>query len=105
MLKFYNKISNLYKKIELITEDIDEYADLLKISRQEAEEDIKYFKKMKDRSSLGEKNPRTFIINKYTKILKDVYEIKEEAVKDIIDFENIENNNVYIQFELLIESK
>ncbi|WP_432409472.1 hypothetical protein [Wukongibacter sp. M2B1] len=101
-MNIYKIMGVLYEKIEEITSDVNKYAEVLGVDREEAEADVDNFKKFKD-ISIGNGAARTYVINFYTKLLISYYNFKDEAVKEYIDFDDILNNDIRIIYELMLE--
>jgi len=97
------KITELYEMIEDITDNIDRYSELLKISKDKAEKDIEYFKLLRMKSR-GNRQARKYVINTYIRFMVSVFNFDDEIIKDYIDFNNLQNNDVSVLFEILLDT-
>ncbi|WP_432664786.1 ATPase, T2SS/T4P/T4SS family [Wukongibacter baidiensis] len=96
------KIIKLYEMIEDITDNIDRYSELLKISKDKAEKDIEYFKALRKKSR-GNRQARIYVINTYVRFMVSVLNFDKEIIKEYIDFNNLQSNDISILFEMVLD--
>ncbi len=102
---FQNEVFyKIARKIDEIFRNVDMYSEIYKIDREQAEKEVQLYSELKTKAALGEKTARTYMINQFTKILSTyLFDLNEENINSIIDFEHICKNHVQIIFELLLE--
>ncbi len=98
-LNIYSKITS---RLDEIFSNVDKYAELYDIDREEADKEIVLYTKLKDKASLGDKTAREYLISQYSKFL--IYTLKQSNIDigDLINFDDIEQNEVKIIFEILV---
>ncbi|HBY19547.1 MAG TPA: hypothetical protein DEG71_00765 [Clostridiales bacterium] len=89
-------------KIDETYSNADKYVEIYDIPREQAEVEISFNTSLKDAASLGNKEAREYLINQYSKFLLYFMKKNRIDVDELIDFENIQNNDIIISFEFLM---
>lgn len=98
--KLFNEIA---KKINPIFREADRYMSVYEISREEAEDEIYHFTKLKEEAIQGVKPAWELIISKYTILISSkIFNISDNEMKEIFDFDDIQNNSVQVLLEMLL---
>jgi Flp pilus assembly CpaF family ATPase len=99
----YKKYEGMIKSIDEIFNDPDQYGNLYNIDRNQAELELNLYSELKNKAALGEQDARKYLINKYSILLRQIYDLNDETIEEYINFKKLQDNNVQILFEMLLE--
>jgi len=91
-------------RLDQVFNNIDKYAELYDISRDEAEKEVVLYTKLKDKASLGDKTARDYLISQYSKFLLYTFRLLSLDISDFINFNDIQKNDPIIIFEILMQA-
>jgi Flp pilus assembly CpaF family ATPase len=103
VLLYSKTFSEMAEEVDGIFKDIDKYMQIYKLDRNRAENEMKLYSELKNRAALGEKSSSEWLINQYAILLRQLYNLNDESINTYIDFKNIQNNHVYVIFEILLQ--
>ena len=96
--------SLIASKLDKMLKDLDTYMSVYGIPKKQAEDEIKLYLMNKEKAILGNKGARDYVINQYIKILSSkVFSTDVDYMDKLIDFKNLQNNDVIILFEMLLD--
>ncbi len=91
------------KKLNDIYKDVDTYSEIFEIEKKQAEEEVKLFTEYKLKAIQGIRPARDYIVNQFTIMMTSKYlKINDDKLRDIINFEQIQKNEVQVLFEMLL---
>lgn len=99
----YDKYKEMIKNIDEIFNDPDQYGKLYKIEHSQAELELNLYAELKNRAALGEQDARKYLINKYSILIRQIYDLNDERINVFINFYDLQNNNVQLLFEMLLD--
>ncbi len=104
MLKFFNTPTYdlLTKKLDEAFSTPDKYAQIYDIPIEQSETEIANYTNLKDDASLGNPDAREYLISQYSKFLMHFMKQNGIDINSLIDFEDIQNNDIIIAFEFLM---
>lgn len=89
-------------KLDLVFSNVDKYAELYDIEREEAEKEVVLYTKLKDKASLGDKTAREYLVSQYSKFLIFTFRQLGLDVEDFVNFKDYQANDPKIIFEILM---
>lgn len=107
MPKFFNtEVYDLMtKKLDEAFSNADKYMEIYDLTREQAVDEISRYTSLKDAASLGDKDKRTYLINQYAKFLRLFMKQQNIDINQLIDFDNIQNNEIKIVFEIFMNTE
>ena len=93
----------MVKELDEIFSNIDRYQKLYNIDREQAERELGEYSALKNKASLGEKAVRNYLIDQYTLVLLKLYNLNDDSINEIINFNHIQKNDPQIIFEILMD--
>ena len=99
----YKKFEIIIKNIDRIFNDPDQYGNLYNIERNQAEVELNLYSELKNKAALGEIDARKYLINKYSILIRQIFDLNDEKIDEFINFKELQDNNIEILFEMLLE--
>lgn len=99
----YNKFETIINCIEKIFNDPDQYGKLYNIEQNQAELELNLYSELKNKAALGEIDARKYLINKYSILIRQIFDLNDEKVNEFMNFNDVQDNHVEIIFEMLLE--
>ncbi|MCT4611766.1 MAG: ATPase, T2SS/T4P/T4SS family [Clostridia bacterium] len=94
---------SMAKELDAILGDPDQYMEIFKIKREEAENDIRLYTELKDKASLGDRSAKAYLVNQYSRLLMQKYNLTDNNITNYVDFHTIKNNSIEVLFEMLLD--